>query len=442
MTMKILFSELKDLFIQNPENSEFPAIARRRIQEHLGDVNDEKLNARAVYLSTLRRKLMALNIVHNDHDQAYAAIVEKYPTSVYPSWNETTLIEKDRIIYSFKKLRKNADEFQRALRSMPYLPKALDGLSLERELAIERKIEIADRNRALAEAPVVEVNGDEFLMKVDLESPRMDILIPSLLLVTGRRTVEIMRTASFENYETNDEKDENVEYKAIFSGQAKSVDSKPYLIPILAPVEKIKLALASVRQAYPLEDKDNNFINATYSKTINKMCKAVFGLGAHELRAVYAHMCQQSFNVGNRKMSVSGYISKTLGHDASTTSVHYQRVNVVNYSGPLKEQPMTVDLLIGRLPSYSKSDKKKKEVVEQVMRENKYFDHLTLSKEFGTAPQTWRKWIVDNQHIVDTYNELVKPEKPKVQRKPREKKTKVVENNVENMEPIVDNEDN
>src|SRR5690606_32717663 len=149
----------------------------------------------------------------------------------------------------------------------------------------------------------------------------MEVVIPSLLLVTGRRTIEIMKTASFEDYRSDDQKEENVEYKAVFSGQTKTPEAKSYLIPLLAPVEKVKLALAAVRHAYPFADRNNSSVNAAYSKTINKMCQTLFGRSAHELRAVYAHMCQESFNRGPKKMPISGYISKTLGHCAPTTSL-------------------------------------------------------------------------------------------------------------------------
>jgi len=364
---------------------------------------------------------MALNIHHKDYEENYATIVEKFPKDVYPKWQEFTLIEKDKLIRKFKTLRKNANECQCALRNMTYLPKALEKLGLEPDQAIELKIETIERTKELAEAPVVEVNGDDLLDKVDLESPRMDVLIPSLLLVSGRRTIEIMKTGSLECFESEDEK-EDVEYKAIFSGQAKSSNTKPYQIPLLAPVEKVKLALAAVRQAYPLQNKDNNDINAVYSKTINKMCKAMFGLGAHELRAVYAHMCQLSFNKGPRKMSVSGYISKTLGHEAPTTSLHYQRVCVNNYTGPLKEKPLTVEMLISRIPSYTKAEEKKKNIISDIMSQGKYFDHKTLSKEYGTTAQVWKKWIERNSKIFSSYFDIVKPEKPKVERKRRSKK--------------------
>ena len=58
-------------------------------------------------------------------------------------------------------------------------------------------------------------------------------------------------------------------------------------------------------------------------------------------------------------------------------------------------------------------------------KQGRYFDHKTLSKEYGTTAQVWKKWIERNSKIFSSYFDIVKPEKPekpKVERKRRSKK--------------------
>jgi Telomere resolvase len=82
----------------------------------------------------------------------------------------------------------------------------------------------------------------------------------ALGLLTGRRTVEIFKTAAFTPVN---------EHAVLFSGQAKKGDlaeAVSYEIPVLAPPELIDSALARLRLAKDCSTLTNRDVNLKYAK--------------------------------------------------------------------------------------------------------------------------------------------------------------------------------
>ena len=175
----------------------------------------------------------------------------------------------------------------------------------------------------------------DHLMKILLPSMtqpdvKLNAIVCGLLLTTGRRTVEILKSA--ELYLGDGMTSSG--YTAMFKGQAKDslFGSAAYMIPLLAPFNICKAALDRVRDQIGEITKDlpTDDINAMYSRGINNYLKRVtkLDIAPHTLRAVYAMTTYEL--LPGKKMSLIGHLGQVLGHANPTNAVYYQRVKVIN----------------------------------------------------------------------------------------------------------------
>lgn len=135
-----------------------------------------------------------------------------------------------------------------------------------------------------------------------------------LMLLTGRRPIEILKTASF--VEVDD-------YFVEFSGQAKTKGSEnaqtnPYIIPTLASAEKCIEALEQLRQMKDFSEEANEKVHSKTNTDMNKTCKKVFGelipnTSLKALRAVYAAICENAYR-HETTLSREAYVASILGH--------------------------------------------------------------------------------------------------------------------------------
>lgn len=137
-----------------------------------------------------------------------------------------------------------------------------------------------------------------------------------LMLLTGRRSVEILKTAIFH-------KIPNKAFKVIFEGQAKLKERKanPYEIPLLCTANEAIKALNFIRE------KRSEFAQLT-SEELNKKCakslndtakifKDFLGLGVvcHDLRKAYAAII---YNQSKTVDSFRVFAAKFLGHSENS----------------------------------------------------------------------------------------------------------------------------
>jgi integrase len=138
--------------------------------------------------------------------------------------------------------------------------------------------------------------------------------------------VELFSTGAFQPVEGN-------EQACIFSGQAKrgalDIDI-PYQIPLLARLTDVNDALQRLRATKACQGLDNRAVNAKYTNSCNSAARRVLGKEHHfhTLRGVYAilaHNCSLP-----HKLSINSFLSKVLGHQSLSASLHYSNIHVEN----------------------------------------------------------------------------------------------------------------
>lgn len=174
-------------------------------------------------------------------------------------------------------------------------------------------------------------NHSELVKKADalLDSNSVYDVAAGLLLLTGRRATEILKTASFKFVDNS---------HVLFSGQLKNekcgVMAKGgrdnYIIPILTDSNRIINALARIREMKPLQDKTEKEVNALTSCALGRAVKRnLMGyikksvhnsienlidysfLEPKNLRSMYVHIAQNQFE----PLSVlNSFAHDVLGH--------------------------------------------------------------------------------------------------------------------------------
>lgn len=137
-----------------------------------------------------------------------------------------------------------------------------------------------------------------------------------LMLVTGRRSVEILKTATFHKVPSK-------AFRVVFEGQAKLKErvASPYEIPLLCTANEAIKALNFIRE------KRSEFAQLT-SEQLNKKCakslndtakifKDFLGVGivCHDLRKAYAAII---YNQSNTLDSFRVFAAKFLGHSENS----------------------------------------------------------------------------------------------------------------------------
>lgn len=149
------------------------------------------------------------------------------------------------------------------------------------------------------------------IMEVLLGSERPLSVGVGLCLATGRRTVEVFKTAKFTHAETS---------SVLFAGQAKT-RGKPgtrfgaYRIPTLIDGERVVELTRKVRERWNFTSKGSNLdFSKTLSNPISGEVRREFGLDwqAHDLRAAYACLAYHLYAPKNISQVV--YYSDILGH--------------------------------------------------------------------------------------------------------------------------------
>jgi integrase len=134
-----------------------------------------------------------------------------------------------------------------------------------------------------------------------------------LMLLSGRRSTEILKTAEFE-YAT--------ENSVIFSGQLKTKGSEnaqtaPYEIPLLTSSDRFLAGFQRLRSLRDFSDMTNDQINNTCAKGLSIQVKKQFGhlikgVATKDLRAAYATIAESLYNTPSCSSDV--FFATVLGH--------------------------------------------------------------------------------------------------------------------------------
>jgi len=137
-------------------------------------------------------------------------------------------------------------------------------------------------------------------------------LVAALLLLTGRRTVEILKTATFSPVSTR--------HSVFFAGQAKrrELEVPDYTIPVLAEPELVLSSMETLRSRLDTTELTNQQLHNRYSKYIGRAVSRTFAddtgvpLIPMELRKAYATTAYAWYCPD--AISMNAYFARILGH--------------------------------------------------------------------------------------------------------------------------------
>ncbi len=305
------------------DDAKYAEKANRDINEHFDKMQPSKsksdpnrLGTRSNFFSKLRHAIL---------DKLGPIEIEPATTEAMKRFNEMNLQEQLRYQATCRRNESNKWVWKEQV-----MPANLVSLGMSRGDKQQLFDHRAKVDGAKLRAELEEIDCRELMKKLcpslDLSThPKRHELAAALLLVTGRRTIEILSTADFKLA-----KDQTSSgYECIFTGQAKAgLDGDaPYNIPLLAPFSVVRAALDKIRELYPTEGMKSEEINQAYATNINNVTKRRVGLTPHELRAVYA---MATYDLAKKKPSIIGWIATVLGHSKPSNATFYQRVKVVN----------------------------------------------------------------------------------------------------------------
>jgi Telomere resolvase len=165
-----------------------------------------------------------------------------------------------------------------------------------------------------------------------------------LVLLTGRRPIELFKTGAFEYVD-----DEHVRFVSRYdrsrSGQAKTKNAstariEPYIIPVLTHADRIIAAFERLSDIRPLEDETPERINNLTQKPMNSVTGQYglvddFGekLQVKELRAAYAEIAFAYF--APPTVTKNAFFHQILGHAETdeTSAGSYMKFHLIGHLG-------------------------------------------------------------------------------------------------------------
>ena len=243
-----------------------------------------------------------------------------------------------------------------------------------------------------------EVDGNAVMQTLlpYLQSDKWQELAGALLLATGRRTVEILKTGDFslgENMDTDSP-------AAVFSGQAKSLKTESYVIPLLTNYWLVADAFKRLRSKIDCSKMSESTVNSNFRDAIALFLKKKVNLKPHELRSVYAMISYKL--IPGKKMSLIGFISKALGHSSPANAIYYSRIKVTDVDGIFEVEPkefeMPTDWTANNLPE----EKVVKNILE-MMERRVPITASAIRTEYGSSVPLNTRVIKANQDLINQY---------------------------------------
>ena len=350
----------------------------------------QRLGPKAVFLSNLKKAILE-------------AKVERFVEDGQPEFNAMTTPQQNN--FKIRSLKSGTEKW---VYDLDIVPQNLEDLTMVRTQFNELR---AIRGRVDAEKlkdPPTIIDGDKLISTVlpklaTVPTSRNDVLkniVPALLLATGRRTIEILKTAKFSL--TPQMRSDG--YECLFEGQAKQGlnPTEEFAIPLLAPYWLVKQALDYVR-ANVDGSLSEATLNSNYASMISRVTYKLANLNPHQLRAIYAMMC---FQLEPTKSSMMGFIASILGHINPTNAMYYQRVSIHNFTGPYV--PTGVAVVAGTPTTpwvfYSEPERKRIESIKNMMLQKAKITATAVRLFAGGTLHLIQRVIANNQSIIDAYN--------------------------------------
>ena len=394
------------------------AIIGYRPTKEKKDLKDKKrLGTLASELCNLRKLCVDANRWHPEFLNELRRLEAKFPTDPLLAEIETVLPSLTKLSSLQRRLRRQTglSEFASAFSKLHSIPDEVRALHLTTAESIERKAAETDRvEKKLAIAKNFNCDALMAASMNHLTAQSFNEVVPALLLATGRRSVEVLKTGGFEIVS---------EYRVRFSGQAKKGDipGAPFEIDLLAPAAMVITGIDWLRKNYDCKDLSNLQVHTKYGKCVQLAVKKHMQTNAHSLRAINAVACEQLWNKG--KKSFIGYLKDQLGHVGTMSPALYQCVNVIvtrpfGVAVPVavvevKAEPVVevkAVLVDFGLLGYSKPTKAKVAEIADMMRAKTRITASAIhTQKGGSVPMIQRILLhADNGKIIAAHNNTLK----------------------------------
>jgi len=244
---------------------------------------------------------------------------------------------------------------------------------------------------------------------IEPEKEKPNAVVAALLLATGRRTIEVLKTGSL----TLSEEMTMDGYEAVFAGQAKDslFGTDPYPIPLLAPFRLVHAALKVVREALPVDGMDNEQVTAKYSRKLDMFVAKRVGITPHTLRSVYAMATYELFN--NKKISLIGWVSRVLGHSKVSNAAFYTTTKIIEpsvFTPPTGQEGEEIKEEEDGWVTNNKPERKRVDAIKEMMLKGIKITANSVRTHSGGTMVVIARVIEKNQERIDAYNENLQKE--------------------------------
>jgi integrase len=324
--MESLITKLSNEYKANPNDEKFADRAKMEIanfkptrRKTESKVDPQRLSSQAVALSTLKKRCLAFDLYHPDLNDQLDRVIAKYGADD-PAWVEWDAADTLPKLVALQKQWKTETGVKAALAQVKTVPPVLEQLKLDKADSAKR-VALQDQRASAKLRTSTDIDVDALMKRLfpGLNGSTFAEVIPALLLATGRRTVEILKTAVFTPIS---------EYKVYFQGQVKKRGEVKYEIDLLAPADLCIKALQWVRDNVDCKNKSLEDINTTLGRKLNRAVSRMTGLKPHDMRRINGVACEKLYNKGKSAKSFIGYIKDQLGHDDVGSTARYQTFKV------------------------------------------------------------------------------------------------------------------
>jgi hypothetical protein len=320
-----------------------------------------KLNSFNTAVNKLRAYLITFEEHHPDYEgrmqELEQELIDTYKKSlgVDGSGGDQAVLNSLKFLYEFKgvplrrqlhivkKLRIGhmhtpSPILQDKVEAVPLLPDYIKSLQItpEEQASVKRSMEEAQDLRS---TNVLTIDNPDGLVRsltsvLRKRTSSTEDLCVAIALLTGRRTIEVLRLGSFATIKAYPR-------YLVFRGQAKtglttiasvtSDETRSYVIPVLCDgallVRRIRDVQDQVQAQLGTESYANEKVNQKYSNKLGKAVKRLVhsSFRFHDLRTLYALITFEAFKP--HTFSVNAWIKKVLGHAGLGMSTHYTRMH-------------------------------------------------------------------------------------------------------------------
>jgi Telomere resolvase len=296
------------------------------------------------YLSATKKQWLTLGVHNEAYPAQYAETLQRLDNMIRSATGvdkAALTAAKTKLVEFNTKSLTDKNGIQRRVRTTPYSGHALvDDMIVSLQILPpymnDLKVTVAESNdqkkkqtQALERKSVQShtVQASEMIAKCrgvlkDTRANPFDLAV-AIGLITGRRMIEIFKTGTFTAV--------GEDCRMRFGGQVKKSDyaeATSYDIPVLAPPELVKKAVARLRSLKDCSELTKREGNLKWSNSCNTAARRLLGEGRHfhDLRALYAVI---AFNAAlPHRFSLNAFIAKVLGHEHLSNSISYSAIHI------------------------------------------------------------------------------------------------------------------